>query len=99
MISIAILVVLFSIQRFGTDKVGYTFAPVILVWYIFIGTVGISNLIRHDSSVLKAFNPLYIVSYFKSDLKEAWISLGGVVLCMTGMFFLSTILRVLCFCN
>ncbi|KAJ4818897.1 Potassium transporter [Rhynchospora pubera] len=84
MISIAILVALFSIQRFGTDKVGYTFAPAILVWYIFIGSVGIYNLIRHDSTVLKAFNPIYIVSYFRSDLKKAWISLGGVVLCMTG---------------
>nr|CAD1820339.1 unnamed protein product [Ananas comosus var. bracteatus] len=84
MISVAILVVLFSIQRFGTDKVGYTFAPAILVWYVFIGTIGLSNLVRHDSSVLKAFNPLYIVSYFRHNAKEAWISLGGVVLCMTG---------------
>ncbi|XP_020106458.1 potassium transporter 5-like [Ananas comosus] len=84
MISVAILVVLFSIQRFGTDKVGYTFAPAILVWYVFIGAIGLSNLVRHDSSVLKAFNPLYIVSYFRHNAKEAWISLGGVVLCMTG---------------
>ncbi|KAJ4751981.1 Potassium transporter [Rhynchospora pubera] len=96
MISIAILVALFSIQRFGTDKVGYTFAPAILVWYIFIGSVGIYNLIRHDSTVLKAFNPIYIVSYFRSDLKKAWISLGGVVLCMTGMLFS---LHILCICN
>jgi amino acid transporter len=87
MISVAILVILFSVQRFGTDKVGYTFAPAILVWYICIGTVGIFNLIQHDPTVLKAFNPIYIVSYFRSDLKEAWISLGGVVLCMTGMIF------------
>ncbi|KAJ0971903.1 hypothetical protein J5N97_019862 [Dioscorea zingiberensis] len=84
MISVAILLVLFSIQRFGTDKVGYTFAPAILVWYTFIGVIGVFNLIRHDSNVLKAFNPMYIVYYFQSDPKEAWISLGGVVLCMTG---------------
>ncbi|KAJ3671934.1 hypothetical protein LUZ60_008013 [Juncus effusus] len=84
MISIVILVLLFTIQRFGTDKVGYTFAPAILVWYMFIAIVGISNLICHDSTVLKAFNPIYIISYFKHDPKEAWISLGGVVLCMTG---------------
>lgn len=85
MISVAILVVLFSIQRFGTDKVGYTFAPAILVWLSFIGVIGIVNLIRHDHSVLKAFNPVYIVYYFQSDPKKAWVSLGGVVLCMTGM--------------
>ncbi|KAH7670524.1 KUP system potassium uptake protein [Dioscorea alata] len=84
MIAVAILVVLFSIQRFGTDKVGYTFAPAILVWLSFIGAIGIVNLMRHDHSVLKAFNPVYIVYYFQSDPKKAWISLGGVVLCMTG---------------
>ncbi|XP_043722073.1 potassium transporter 5-like isoform X1 [Telopea speciosissima] len=84
MISVAILVVLFSIQRFGTDKVGYTFAPAIMVWYLFIGGVGIFNLIRHDSSVLRAFNPVYIFWYFNDEPKQAWLSLGGVVLCMTG---------------
>ncbi|KAJ4957254.1 hypothetical protein NE237_014037 [Protea cynaroides] len=83
MISIAILVVLFSIQRFGTDKVGYTFAPAIMVWYMFIGGVGIFNLIRHDSSVLRAFNPVYIFKYFNGEPKQAWLSLGGIVLCMT----------------
>ncbi|XP_008775247.2 potassium transporter 5-like [Phoenix dactylifera] len=84
MISVAILVALFAIQRFGTDKVGYTFAPLIVTWYLFIGTIGIFNFMRHDSTVLKAFNPIYIISYFRRDPKEAWISLGGVVLCMTG---------------
>ncbi|KAG0459836.1 hypothetical protein HPP92_022964 [Vanilla planifolia] len=83
-ISVVILIVLFSIQRFGTDKVGYTFAPVILVWFLLIGTIGVFNIFRHDGSVVKAFNPIYIVSYFKRDPKAAWISLGGVVLCMTG---------------
>lgn len=84
MISVAILVVLFSIQRFGTDKVGYTFAPAVLIWLLFIGSIGILNFIRHDSSVIKAFNPAYIFRYFSGNPKEAWISLGGVILCMTG---------------
>jgi KUP system potassium uptake protein len=35
-VSVAILVVLFSVQRFGTDKVGYSFAPAILLWFICI---------------------------------------------------------------
>ncbi|KAL6000262.1 hypothetical protein ACLOJK_023957 [Asimina triloba] len=84
MISVAILVILFSIQRFGTDKVGYTFAPAILTWYLSIGIIGIYNILHHDSSVLKAFNPIYIFRYFNGNPKQAWISLGGVVLCMTG---------------
>ncbi|KAJ8479196.1 hypothetical protein OPV22_022923 [Ensete ventricosum] len=84
LVSVAVLVLLFSVQRFGTDKVGYTFAPAILIWCLFIGIIGISNLIRHDSTVVKAFNPIYIISYLKRNPKEAWISLGGVVLCITG---------------
>ncbi|WVZ21452.1 hypothetical protein V8G54_008774 [Vigna mungo] len=39
-ITIAILIVLFSVQRFGTDKVGFSFAPIILVWFLFIAGIG-----------------------------------------------------------
>ncbi|XP_078159213.1 potassium transporter 21-like [Carex rostrata] len=61
MISMTILMVLFSIQRFGTDKFGYTFVPAILVWYNFIGIIDRSYLLQHDYIVLKAFIPLYIL--------------------------------------
>jgi len=83
-ISIAILIVLFLVQCFGTDKVGYTFAPIILAWFLLIAGIGVYNLIKHDVSVLKAFNPKYIVDYFKRNGKQGWISLGGVILCITG---------------
>ncbi|ERN06736.1 potassium transporter 5 [Amborella trichopoda] len=86
-LSVAILVVLFSVQRLGSDKVGYTFAPAILVWYSFITVIGVYNILHHDFTVLKAFNPLCILQYFtsaSSNPKQAWISLGGIVLCMTG---------------
>lgn len=49
-----------------------------------IAGIGVYNLIKHDASVLKAFNPKYIVDYFKRNGKRGWISLGGVVLCITG---------------
>ncbi|KAG8070836.1 hypothetical protein GUJ93_ZPchr0006g44352 [Zizania palustris] len=83
-ISVPILFVLFSVQRFGTDKVGYSFAPVISVWFLLIASIGMYNLIVHDITILRAFNPKYIVDYFKRNGKEAWVSLGGVVLCITG---------------
>ncbi|KAK7285682.1 hypothetical protein RJT34_20460 [Clitoria ternatea] len=83
-ITIAILIVLFSVQRFGTDKVGFTFAPIILVWFSFIGGIGLYNLFKHDIRVLRAFNPKYIYDYFKRNGKQGWISLGGVFLCITG---------------
>ncbi|XP_023892774.1 potassium transporter 5 [Quercus suber] len=83
-ISVAILVLLFSAQRFGTDKVGYTFAPIICIWFAFIGGIGIFNFFKFDTTVVKALNPQYIFDYFKRNKKEAWISLGGTVLSITG---------------
>ncbi|XP_006653356.1 potassium transporter 19-like [Oryza brachyantha] len=83
-ISVAILVVLFSVQRFGTDKVGYSFAPIILLWFMFIGGIGLYNLIKYDVGVLRAFYPKYIIDYFRRNGKDAWISLGGILLCFTG---------------
>ncbi|XP_016440980.2 potassium transporter 19 [Nicotiana tabacum] len=83
-ISIAILVLLFTFQRFGTDKVGYTFAPIICVWLSLIAGIGVYNLVKHDTSVVKAIDPKYIIDYFKRNKKDAWISLGGVVLSVTG---------------
>ncbi|GMY27699.1 potassium transporter 5-like [Fagus crenata] len=83
-ISVAILIILFQIQRFGTDKIGYSFAPILTIWFIFIGTVGLYNFVKHDPGVIKAVNPMYIVKYFNRNKKNAWISLGGVILCLTG---------------
>ncbi|KAL8513458.1 hypothetical protein ACS0TY_012789 [Phlomoides rotata] len=82
--SVGILVVLFMVQRFGTDKVGSTFAPILLLWFFFISSIGIYNFIKYDPSVIKAVNPKYIIDYFMRNKREAWISLGGVVLCITG---------------
>ncbi|OAY82843.1 Potassium transporter 5, partial [Ananas comosus] len=79
-----ILLLLFAIQRLGTDKVGYSFAPIIFIWFLLIGGIGIYNLLKYDVGVLRAFNPKYIVDYFKRNGKQGWISLGGVVLCITG---------------
>ncbi|XP_054788685.1 potassium transporter 5-like [Prosopis cineraria] len=83
-ISIVILVGLFMVQRFGTDKVGYSFAPIICLWFTLIGGIGVFNFIKYDPTVLKAINPKYIIDYFTRNKKEAWISLGGVVLAITG---------------
>ncbi|KAF5931319.1 hypothetical protein HYC85_032192 [Camellia sinensis] len=83
-ISVAILICIFVAQRFGTDKVGYTFAPIICVWFLFIATIGVYNFFKFDPTVIKALNPQYIVEYFKRNKKDAWISLGGIVLSITG---------------
>jgi KUP system potassium uptake protein len=88
-ISVSILFVLFSVQRFGTDKVGYTFAPVISLWFLLIAGTGIYNLVTHDVGVLRALNPWHIVKYFQRNGKGGWVSLGGAILCVTGKPFFS----------
>ncbi|KAL2510563.1 Potassium transporter 5 [Abeliophyllum distichum] len=80
----AILVLLFMVQRFGTDKVGYSFAPIICVWLLFIAGIGVYNIFKFDPLVVKAINPKYIVDYFRRNKDKAWVSLGGVILCITG---------------
>ncbi|KAL5198334.1 hypothetical protein ABZP36_001846 [Zizania latifolia] len=83
-VTVGVLVALFSVQRFGTDKVGYLFAPVVLLWLLLIGGVGVYNLAAHDVGVLRAFNPKYILDYFRRNGRHGWVSLGGVLLCFTG---------------
>ncbi|MCH87248.1 potassium transporter 12-like, partial [Trifolium medium] len=83
-ISIVVLVALFSIQRFGTGKVGFMFAPVLALWFFSLGSIGIYNILKYDITVVRALNPAYIYYFFKNNGKSAWSALGGCVLCITG---------------
>ncbi|KAL8111865.1 hypothetical protein AgCh_019538 [Apium graveolens] len=84
MVSIIILVGLFSIQRFGTSKVGLSFAPALALWFFSLGGIGIYNILKYDISVVRAINPVYIYLFFKNNSGKAWSALGGCVLCITG---------------
>ena len=56
------------------------------MWFAFIGGIGVYNFIKYDPTVVKAINLKNIVDYFRRNKKDAWISLGGVVLSITGTF-------------
>ncbi|KAL1317204.1 putative potassium transporter 12 isoform X1 [Arachis ipaensis] len=84
LVSIVVLVALFSIQRFGTSKVGFMFAPILALWFFCLGSIGIYNIVKHDIMVLRAINPAFIFYFFKKNGKKAWSALGGCVLCITG---------------
>ncbi|XP_058723393.1 potassium transporter 10-like isoform X1 [Vicia villosa] len=83
-VAVIILVGLFSVQHYGTDKVGWLFAPIVLVWFLLIGGIGIYNIWRFGSRVLKAFSPLYVYRYIRNGRKDSWLSLGGILLSITG---------------
>ena len=87
MITVAFLIVLFSLQRFGTSKVGLAVGPALFIWFCCLAGIGIYNIRIYGSQVLHAFNPLYIYYYFERNPTQAWMSLGGCLLCATGRCF------------
>uniref|UniRef100_A0A2P2JK83 Potassium transporter n=3 Tax=Rhizophora mucronata TaxID=61149 RepID=A0A2P2JK83_RHIMU len=84
MISVAFLVILFSVQKFGTSKVGLVVGPALFIWFCSLAGIGIYNLVKYDTSVLRAFNPVHIYYFFKRNSTNAWYALGGCLLCATG---------------
>lgn len=84
MIAVAFLVILFSLQRYGTSKVGLAVGPALFIWFCSLGAMGIYNLVTYDSSVVKAFNPVHIYYFFERNSTKAWYALGGCLLCATG---------------
>jgi KUP system potassium uptake protein len=74
----------FSVHRFGTNRVDYTFAPAISVWFVMTAGIRLYSLVSHGIGVLPAFNPTYTVKYFTRNGKDGWVSFGGIVLCVTG---------------
>jgi len=79
---IIILIVLFLFQQFGTDRIGKVFGPVMVIWFTFIGILGIMAL-RHAPDVLKALNPWYAYIMLRQTPGGFWL-LGSIFLCTTG---------------
>jgi KUP system potassium uptake protein len=81
--SVLILITLFAIQFKGTALIGKTFGPVMGIWFLSIGILGVWGIIQHPS-VLKALNPGYGLSYLFANGYKGFLVLGGVFLCVTG---------------
>ena len=82
-ISIGILIALFAVQRHGTAAVGLFFGPVMVLWFVVLAVLGILQIINNPA-ILQAFNPWYSWQFFIEHKVAAWITLGAVVLCVTG---------------
>jgi len=81
-IVIAIISLLFLFQRFGTNKVGSTFGPAMLVWFTMIATLGLLQIVNYPS-ILKAINPIYAFNLLTEYPEGFWL-LGAVFLSTTG---------------
>jgi KUP system potassium uptake protein len=82
-ISVAVIIALFSVQRFGTARVGVVFGPVMAVWFITIGLLGIKGIYYHPQ-ILGAISPHYAFNFFQENGLRGFMALGAVVLCVTG---------------
>lgn len=82
-LSLAILVSLFLIQRYGAGVVGSVFGPVMSIWFITIALLGVYGIADHPE-VIEALNPRYAVRFFYLEPMIAFLTLGSVVLALTG---------------
>ncbi len=82
-IAVFVLFLLFMPQRFGTDKIGKAFGPIIMIWFITIAVLGISG-ISHNPSVLKGLSPTYGFRFFLDNGWHGFLALGAVFLVATG---------------
>ncbi|HEY1853024.1 MAG TPA: KUP/HAK/KT family potassium transporter, partial [Solirubrobacterales bacterium] len=82
-VTIAILVVVFAIQRFGTHRIGRVFGPVMLLWFTVIAAAGLGQVVAHPE-IVKALLPSYGIEFFGRHFGTAFISLGAIVLTITG---------------
>jgi KUP system potassium uptake protein len=82
-ITVIILIALFSVQRFGTHRVGKLFGPIVIVWFTSIAVLGATWILRAPE-VLAAFNPYYGWAFFQINGFMGFVILGSVVLVVTG---------------
>ncbi|MGN6870250.1 MAG: potassium transporter Kup [Solirubrobacteraceae bacterium] len=82
-LSVAILLGLFVLQRFGSGTIGWLFGPVILVWFAVIGLVGLSQVVK-DPAVFQGLSPSWAVRFMADHGIQGYLVLGGVVLAVTG---------------
>jgi KUP system potassium uptake protein len=83
-IAIGILVFLFMIQSRGTAKVGALFGPIMLIYFAVLSGLGIAYIVQMPGIVLETINPLNALNFFLTDGWRAFLTLGSVVLAITG---------------
>lgn len=82
-LTLAILIGLFAVQSHGTHKIGRLFGPVILVWFLTLAVLGVTSIARAPQ-ILQAANPAHAIALFTLEPWTAFVTLGSVVLAVTG---------------
>lgn len=82
-ITLGVLFALFWFQKKGTASIGALFGPVMCVWFTTLAVLGILNIL-HEPAVMQAINPMHALHFIYDHKTAAFLSLGGVVLALTG---------------
>ena len=82
-ITAVIIIGLFAVQRHGTAMVGRFFGPVMILWFITIGTLGVRGIAGHPE-ILRALSPTYALGFMTGHFHIAFFALAAVVLSVTG---------------
>lgn len=82
-ITLTVLVLMFSVQKHGTEKVGRIFGPIMVLWFAVLALLGVVEIVQNPA-VLQAVNPVWAVKFFMAHGTFAWLALGAVVLAITG---------------
>jgi len=82
-LAVAILFGIFAAQRFGTERIGRAFGPVMLTWFVTIAVLGFASIVRHPA-VIAALDPLRAIDFLRHSGAAGVLVLGGVFLCITG---------------
>ena len=83
LIAMIISILLFAIQRKGTDKVAGAFGPVMSLWFISLAAFGIMSILE-SPRILMALNPYYAIDFLHVNGFRGFIALGEIILCATG---------------
>ena len=82
-ITLAVLLLLFVVQKRGTGGIGKFFGPITLVWFLSIAALGVSHIVGHPE-ILGALSPHHALRFMWAQPGTTFIILGAVVLCVTG---------------
>jgi len=81
--AVVILLLLFALQRVGTERIGRAFGPIMLLWFVTIAVLGVIGIARNPS-VLTAIDPRHAIAFMAQNRGSTLLVLGGVFLCITG---------------
>ncbi|CAI8585338.1 unnamed protein product [Vicia faba] len=83
-VACTILVGLFALQHYGTHRVGFLFAPIVITWLFCISAIGLYNIFFWNPQIYRALCPIYALRFIRKTQTGGWMALGGVLLSITG---------------